>query len=339
MNPEDVTGETLAQPTWLERFKDALVDTDSLDTIPDPVSLIGDGMMFTDSVVWLVGKPGSYKSFIALDLAGCIAQGVKWQGHQVYQGKVLYLAAEGASGMKKRVRAWEKTYDLRMRNVDFLPMPVQAKQGEQWSALVELAAELKYTFIVLDTQARMTVGIEENSNTDMGVFMEAVENLRRAAGAAVVLVHHIGRNGDTGRGASAMDGALGTVIKVTKTPRQPLVTLQCEKNKDGEEWDDVKLRLVPEGKSLVVQLASKPYKRTDVARTTMKRLHGWWSTFGDGLVTVAELDTAEVFKSSTFYREAGGLVDLGLIEKIGEGQTTRYRMPGDPSQGLPHSHP
>jgi putative DNA primase/helicase len=45
----------------------------------------------------------SAKSFIAVDLACCVATGTQWRSHQVERGKVLYLIAEGTSGLFLRV--------------------------------------------------------------------------------------------------------------------------------------------------------------------------------------------------------------------------------------------
>jgi hypothetical protein len=59
----------------------------------------------------LFGPPGEGKSFVALDWALCVATGEKWLGkHAVQQGHVLYIAAEGGGGMKKRVAAWEQLH-------------------------------------------------------------------------------------------------------------------------------------------------------------------------------------------------------------------------------------
>jgi hypothetical protein len=94
---------------------------------------------------------------------------------------VLYLVAEGVRGTKKRVRAWEKSMGREMTGVLFLPIAVQSKNGAQWDAFVELVRELKPALIVIDTQARVTVGVEENSNTEMGEFVDRAERLRMAS--------------------------------------------------------------------------------------------------------------------------------------------------------------
>ena len=82
--------------------------------------------------------------------------------------------------------------------------------------LTELCRQIQPVFIVLDTQARVTVGMEENSAKDMGVYVERVRQLREATSACVTSVRHIGRNGSHARGSSALDGAQGTELSVKR---------------------------------------------------------------------------------------------------------------------------
>lgn len=313
----------------LDRLRAALVDTDGLDGIPDPEPLIGEDILFRDGLAWMVGKPGCMKSFTALDMAGCVATGEAWQGFPVSPGPVLYLVAEGVRGTKKRVRAWEKSMGRRMTGVQFLPVAVQSKNGAQWAALVELARELQPVLIVIDTQARVTVGVEENSNTEMGEFVHQAERLRAASASAVLIVHHIGRNGDTGRGATTLDGALSTVIKVTKDDDR--VKLECQKNKDGAEWDDIDLRAIPTGDSLVLMVDDQ--RQAKPAGSAPKWVREWWATFETESVSVATLVKAGTVTEPTFHRTKLPLIKAGVIVKEGKGNATRYRLSAAPTLG------
>jgi AAA domain len=232
-----------------DTIRDALIDSAGLDAIPEPEPLV-DGVLNRDSLAWIQGKRSNAKSLVALDIAGCVGTGHHWQGRAVHQGKVLFIAAEGVSGMRRRVRAWEKSYGRSIDNVTFLPMPVQANL-DQWGHLVELAhEEFAFDLIVIDTQARVTVGMEENAAKDMGVFVDKLEWLRRATGACILVIHHMGRNGEHMRGSTALEGAATTIVQVVKDDVE--VTVSCEKQKDGEEFADIHLKLVPVGDSVVL---------------------------------------------------------------------------------------
>lgn len=324
--PRGPDGGPLAGGGWLQQLRAALVDSLGLDDIPDPEPLVGEDILFKDSLVWMVGKPGSMKSFTALDVAGCVGSGEHWQGYPVAGGPVLYLVAEGVRGTKKRVRAWEQAMGVKMTRVIFLPVAVQSKHGAQWDALVQLVAELRPSLVVLDTQARVTVGVEENSNTEMGGFVHQCERLREASGACVLIVHHIGRNGDTGRGATVLDGAVSTIIKVTKDDDG--VTLECTKNKDGEEWESIRLRAIPFGDSVVLV-------RHDGARrpsaTSRRWLAKWWETHGDEPVSITALVESRVVAKATFYDSYRELLSSHVIVKDGVGRGARYKLLADPS--------
>jgi RecA/RadA recombinase len=60
-------------------------------------------------VAAIYGKPGSFKSFVAADIAFCVALGRQWAGRRVAQASVVYIAAEGAAGFRKRKEGFERT--------------------------------------------------------------------------------------------------------------------------------------------------------------------------------------------------------------------------------------
>jgi hypothetical protein len=246
-----------------------MLDRDALDKIPAPKPLIRD-VLDLDSESWVIGAPGGFKSFVALDWACHVATGQEWRGKPVTAGRVVYVAAEGQKGIPLRVRAWEAMYGRRVENVLFLPEPVQVADTASWRVLVQACRRLEPVLIVLDTQARITVGLDENSNGQMNVLTEAVRSLKAATRACVLVVHHTGRNGEDARGASAIDGAQDTEIKVkrpdAKGARAALTaTISTDKQKDGDESVrfDVQLQVMdlgtdPETGRPLTSLALKP---------------------------------------------------------------------------------
>jgi hypothetical protein len=331
-NPDGTPDGTVPSPVdeWVARLQAALVDSAGLDDIPDPEPLIGTDILFRDSLNWMVGKPGCMKSFTALDMAGCVGTGESWQGYPVSQGPVVYLVAEGVRGTKKRVRAWEKAMGRRMDDVYFLPVAVQASHGSQWDALLEVVRRIQPAMVVLDTQARITVGVEENSNTEMGRFVEQAERLRKVSGAAVLVVHHVGRGGDTGRGATTLDGAMSTIIRVTKEDDQ--VRLECTKNKDGVEWDDIELRAVPTEDSVVL-MPSDGGRRAGTdgspSHAAMKMARSWWDSHGDKWASNNSLVDV-VAPRSTFFRHRQELERCGLVVENRDQRYPTFRLARDP---------
>lgn len=222
----------------LAKMEAALLSSADLDGLPELVPLV-DGLLWLDSFARVIGESGHGKSFVMLDIAGCVGAGIPWAGHPTTQADVIYLVAEGQTGIKQRVRAWEKINGRAMSGVTFLPMPVQADSPE-WDVFIELARRRvagRPSLIVGDTQARLSVGVDENSATEMGLLVDAMERLRSATGACVCLVHHKGLKGGAGRGSSAVRGALHTEIDVSMDKAARLISVSTPKQKDTADDD------------------------------------------------------------------------------------------------------
>jgi hypothetical protein len=124
-----------------------------------------------------------------------------------------------------------------------LPRAVQVA-GAGWPAFVAACAHLDPVLILVDTQARVTVGVKENDNAEMGQMIERLDMLRRATSACVLVVHHIGRTGDDARGASAIDGAQDTELKLTRKggPDALRAVLTMDKQKDAADTGEIDIK-------------------------------------------------------------------------------------------------
>jgi hypothetical protein len=323
--PTDGGGSENPTQARLAMLRSALVDTDGLDGLPDPVPLI-EGVLFRDSLAWIYGKPGSGKSFVGIDWAGCVANGLPWAGvHEVSKGTVLYLVAEGTSGIRKRVRAWERHTGIPMQGVTFLPIAVQLLHGTDRGALGLLVQEMRPAFIVIDTQARCTVGANENDNGEMGEVVAAADQLREASGACVLLIHHSGRNGENMRGASAFDGAATSIIKVTKN--EEYVEVHCDKQKDVEDFDSVFLKMQPVLESCVlINRVASPAEENQLSKTEQRILDVMHDVFPTEAVSRARLVDISELASSTVYRAVAKLERLGYLVKTGSETRPSWRL-------------
>lgn len=310
------------------KLRAALVDTDGLENIPEPDPLVP-GVVYRDSLAWLYGEPGCGKSFVAIDIAGCVGTGQVWQGYgPAVKGDVVYLVAEGVTGIKQRVRAWEASMRQRMTGVHFLPVAVQASNAGEWQAFVDLVTDMRPALIVVDTQARVTVGMEENSNTEMGVLVDRVEQLRRGSGACVLTIHHTGRSGEHMRGAIAIDGAATTTIKVEKD--EEIVNLTCTKQKDAPEFDAFRLRLIPYDSSAILSLIDGPVTVDIRQPAVRKMIIEWWNSHETDWVSTSTLVESKIVAKATFYRNAKALEKQGFVETKGDGNARRYRLTRKP---------
>jgi hypothetical protein len=316
----------------LDELRGALLSSAALDQLDDPEPVI-DGILFRDSLAWLHGKPGHGKSFVALDWAACVSTGLPWQMHGVTDGQVLYVIAEGVSGLRQRVRAWEDHAHTSI-GVTFLPVAIQLLNPADVQAVIMLASELEPVLIVVDTQARVTTGADENSAKDMGELVAAADRIRRATRACILLVHHEARNGENLRGSTALEGAATTLIRVTKDGS--VLTVDNTKQKDAPEFDRIRLWLVSRLESVVLS-GTEPVgltgEYTDSEQKILDTLRDSFETTGAPGGKL--FDVAAVPKSS-YYRALNRLVSTGAVINTGTQKRPHYQLPE--STEVPQSH-
>jgi hypothetical protein len=75
-----------------------------------------DGVIAPNTINWMVASPESFKTFIALDMAACIASGRPWHGRTTKETPVLYLSAEGGDDIHIRRAAIDTAADDTSKN-------------------------------------------------------------------------------------------------------------------------------------------------------------------------------------------------------------------------------
>jgi hypothetical protein len=317
------------EPNRYQQLRAALLDDDGLRNIPPPTPLVA-GTIYRDSLTWLQGKPGHAKSFAAVDITCCVASGQDWHERPVHQGVVLYLIAEGASGLGPRVDAWKAAHGVQhLEDAWFLPVAVQFLNDVDLAALRRLVHELQPVLVVIDTQARVTVGAEENSSRDMGIFVEAADVIRQASRACVLVVHHEGRAGEHMRGSTALEGAATTIVRASKDG--PMVYLSCKKQKDEEEFPEIPLRLFRLGESAILshEGLGLGHVVTESETQLIDTLRDHFGTEGAG--TTKLLAASGVAKTS-FYRALKVLVTRDVVRNVGSTPRPVYVLTADLQQ-------
>ncbi len=211
-----------------------------------PIKWQIEGFLEQDTTGLIFGDPGSFKSFIALDMAFHVAAGKDWHGHKVKQGSVIYIAGEGHGGLARRFAAWQNHHEIDLSELPFYVSQQAAQFYDENSAndVVRAVEAISRNteapaLIVIDTLARNFGGGDENSNTDMGVFLAHVDGLLRARfGATVAIVHHSGHSHkERARGATALKGGMDFEYRVEKADGLK-ARLTCTKMKDAREPEE-----------------------------------------------------------------------------------------------------
>jgi AAA domain len=312
--------QTAAQ-TRFDQLLLQTLDRDELRNIQPPEPLI-ENWLSKSSLAWIQGKWGNAKTFAAVDIACCVATGTTWHGHLVTQGTVLYLIAEGASGLNQRVDAWEEANGQKADRIKFLPMPVQLGDPAHIdvTAFRMLLNHFQPVLVIIDTQARVTVGCEENSSKDMGVFVDVLDGLKRQSKACMLVVHHEPRNGDNLRGSVALEGGADHIIRSSKDGDN--VTISSPKQKDSAEPGDIHLTLQPVGNSAVL---SHDVSRQDkpVSPNEQKILEVMEEWPGEASATELRKACGDIPEQS-YYRSLNKLVNKGKVLLRKEGRSKFY---------------
>jgi RecA-family ATPase len=197
------------------------IEWDDIDPLSDPVTAQIEGWFDLGSLVVGYGAPNAGKTHVFLSMAVSIAAGQPWCGRIVRQGGVVYVAAEGGRGLKRRAGAYRKKYGwkkipfwLRSGALDLMRPDGDIKGFIQKIKDIQATGQ-SVELIVIDTLARVMAGGDENSTKEMSAFVRNCDLIREATGCTVLLVHHTGKDKTKGsRGSNALLGAVDTELMV-----------------------------------------------------------------------------------------------------------------------------
>ncbi len=183
------------------------------------------GLIAPNTLVLVVGGSGSGKTFFTTDLSVHIAAQRPWRGRKVRGGLVVYVALEGAASAENRFAALRDEAEI-PKGIPLVqtPVPLNLRDTSDVADLISFVRDNESTYgekcvaIFIDTLSRAMAGGDENAPDDMGALIGGADAVRIATGAAIVLIHHVGKDMERGaRGHSSLRAALDTEIEVSVT--------------------------------------------------------------------------------------------------------------------------
>jgi hypothetical protein len=333
------------------KLMESILTPADLDDMPEVEHLIK-GVLTQNSYGLLVGRDSTYKSFVALDWALCAATRTPWQGHEVQMPEdrpvVLYIASEGAYGMKPRIKAWLKEHgktmdDLYQRYPEGSPnarehpegralfhlmiRPVNLFEGPDAGEMVTLIRQhSRIGFVIVDTLRRSSGGAEQNGS-DMGVVVDNLSRIKEATqGGSVLAIAHTDKNDNDTRGSSLVEDD-ADVVWHSRRPEgsrnADTVTLVNRKMKDCETHASIVLEPTAVAESLVMRMRdpfSSPGGEGDTTGRILDAVR--LIELGGGSATAAEIlrvvnESGAAVSKGWFYKSTAKLTEAGSLVKAG----------------------
>lgn len=205
-----------------------------------PIRWIVKNLIEAGSLCMIFGDSGTYKSFLSVALASCVATGKDFYGMPIrYKGAVYYIAAEGQTGIIRRFRAWgqencriDQAPLYRYTGNVNISMAADILENDLKAAIeVEPAPP---TLAIIDTWSR-ALGSDDSDTTAAAEGLSKIDAIRnKYSDMAFVIVHHTGHsNKDRARGASLLHAAVDLEYKL-ELDKNKYIVVSNTKNKDSE---------------------------------------------------------------------------------------------------------
>lgn len=235
-----------------EQFKDE--DFDEIQSCDGNWVVKG---LFPRGGVCIIGGPSmSFKTFLTLYIMSNVALGLPVWGRRSELSGVVYVASEGASGMRARIEALRGRtggWAGRMRLITQAPNlrdpedigDLQARLGEIQKDLLDRTG-VRLGAVVVDTLSASIPGADENSSQDMSLVLRALQDLATSLDVCVVVIAHVGKDAERGiRGWSGLVANADGVIIVNASDQDGTRVAKIVKVKDGEAGEKYAFGLEP----------------------------------------------------------------------------------------------
>lgn len=204
---------------WRESQVDDLPPDVTLEDVWDNMPPLKDelipGVLRVGHKLLLAGPSKAGKSFLLIDLAISIAEGVDWIGMKCKQGKVIYvnLELDSASCLRrfKEIYAKRGLDPSNIKNLTIWNLRGRAVPMDRLAPILTHRFKGKgYVAVIIDPIYKVITG-DENNATDMSRFCGYFDQVATDIEASVIYCHHHSK-GASGKYSNAMDRSSGSGV-------------------------------------------------------------------------------------------------------------------------------
>ena len=204
---------------WRESQVDDLPPDSTLADVWDDMPPLKDelipGVLRVGHKMLLAGPSKAGKSFLLINLAISIAEGVDWLGMKCKQGKVCYVNLElDSASCYRRFREIYEKRELEPKHLKDLTVwnlrGKSAPMNRLAPILVHRFKEKEYAAVIIDPIYKVITG-DENNATEMSEFCSYFDQVATDMGVSVIYCHHHSK-GATSKYANAADRSSGSGV-------------------------------------------------------------------------------------------------------------------------------
>lgn len=214
-----------------------------------PAVWIWEGIIVEGGSHYFAANPGVGKTFVGMGLGAAIASGMdSFLGRKINKhGLVIYITTEGLYDHYKRLRAFEKYYEVTVEESNYIVIPDAMNllnERDRSRLMRTLSWEVKSRgkdpiLVIFDTVSRVIPGANENDIKDMGLFVKAKADIKQAFNCSDLNMHHRAKAGDSDmRGSSGLQGEADGVYVMEREAGQEALIFRAAKIKAGPDgWE------------------------------------------------------------------------------------------------------
>jgi len=295
-----------------------------------------EGLWFDQAVGILGGEPKCCKSFLALDMAACVASGAACLRHfPVHRpGSVLLFPAEDSlevvrqrlEGICSAAGVGFSSLSVDVITASTLRLDTAADQQR----LANTVQALQPRLLVLDPLIRLH-RVDENDASQIAALLSFLRQLQRQFQTAVLLVHHArkdshsSRPGQALRGSSELHGWGDSNLYVRR--RGDTLTLSTE-HRAAPSQDHIPLQLG--GSALALALSVTNTDPSSLAVETeaspLERVHQTLAQM-DQPTSMQHLRKVCGMRTTTLCRSLAELTERGLVSRTTKGYELKRALP------------